>query len=159
MVFSPKYLDTFATFIVVTCHISRHFSHVRSYRDTIAKTFRPEYFGKKMSREKRRISDGGGGYEKHLNEILLALGCMAWQSDTPPTSNRVIRRLTEPSSRPTTFYDRLPAPLADLLITPRAKKEFATRKGGRTNANNEADTSELFCNLSTVITLPITFEL
>lgn len=103
-----------SSFVAVTCHIFRRFSQVPSYRDIIAKTFRSEYFGKKMSREKRRISDGaGGGYEKHLNEIPLALGCMAWQSDTPPTCNRVIRRLTEPSSRPATSYDRLPAPLAD----------------------------------------------
>jgi len=96
--FSPKHLDIFAVmFVTVTCHIFRHFSHVSSYRDIIAKTFRSEYFGKKMSREKRRISDGKGGYEKHLNKIPLALGCMVWQSDTPPTSNRIIRRLTESS--------------------------------------------------------------
>lgn len=116
-------------------HFPRRFFHVRFYRGIIVKTFRTEYFGKKMLREKRRISDDGGGYEKHLNEIPLALGCMAWQSDTPPKSNRVIRRLTplfpEPSSRPAISYDRLPASLADLLITPRAKKEFD--KGGRTN--------------------------
>lgn len=67
-----------------------------------------------MSREKRRISDGGGGYEKRLNEIPLALGCMAWQSDTPPTSNRIIRRLSEPSSHPAASCDRPPGlPLAD----------------------------------------------
>jgi len=125
--FFLKYLDIFA----VMCHIFRHFSHVRFYHDIIAKTFRSEYFGKKMSRKKRRISDGGGGYEKHLNKIPLVLGCMAWQSDTPPTSNRVIRRLTEPSSHPAIFYDSLPAPLADLLITSRAKKK--STKEERTN--------------------------
>lgn len=70
---------------------------------------------KKTSREKRRISDGGGGYEKRLNEIPLALGCTAWQSDTPPTSNRVIRRLPGPYPRLTTSCDRLPASLSDLL--------------------------------------------
>jgi len=110
-----------------------------------------------MSRKKRRISDGGGGYEKHLNEIPLVLGCMAWQSDTPPTSNRVIRRLTEPSSRLAIFYDSLPAPLADLLITSQAKKN-RRRKRGQTNASDEAETNEFFYNLSfySVITLPVT---
>lgn len=65
---------------------------------------------------------GGGGYEKHFNEIPVALGCTGWQSDTPPTSNRVIRRLAGSSPCFTTSYDRLPASLGDLLITLRELK-------------------------------------
>lgn len=89
--------------------------------------------GKKMSREKRRISDGGGGYEKYLNEIPLALGCMAWQSDTPPTSNRIIRRLTEPSSHPCRLRARDQARLGSPDHSTGGKKN-STRKGGQTNA-------------------------
>lgn len=84
-----------------------------------------------MSREKRRISDGKGGYEKHLNKIPLALGCMAWQSDTPPTSNRIIRRLTESSFSSCHLLRSLANAARRFADYSRAKKEF--NKEGRTN--------------------------
>lgn len=101
------------SFFAVTCHIFRHFSRVLASVAALSQKRSVEYFGKKTSREKRRISDGGGGYEKRLNEIPLALGYTAWQSDTPPTSNRVIWRL--PGLRLALSCDRLLVPLGDLL--------------------------------------------
>lgn len=115
-----------------TCHIFRHFSRVLASVAALSQKRSVEYFGKKTSREKRRISDGGGGYGKRLNEIPLALGCTAWQSDTPPTSNRVIRRLPGPYPRLTTSRDRLPASLSDLLHE--LKRKGIRRERGE-NAN------------------------
>jgi hypothetical protein len=108
--------------------------------------------GKKTSREKRRISDSEGGYGKHLNEIPLALGCTAWQSDTPPTSNRVIRHLSG-SSRLATFCDRSLVPLGDLLITARVKKEQEEeeKEGKHICDNGEDSNKRIFFSFRYVI--------
>lgn len=116
------------SFFAITLHIFRRFSRAFASTAALLQKCSVEYFGKKTSREKRWISDGEGGYEQHLNEIPLALGCTAWQSDTPPTGNRVIRRLSGFSPRLATSCDRSLVSLGDLLITPWIKKEKQKKK-------------------------------